>query len=119
MAEHNDLGKKGEQLAIEYLTEKGYNILETNWKCGQKEIDIIAKSKDFLVIIEVKTRSTDSFGEPQEFVTRAKQKYLERAAQIYVDRYRIELEVRFDIISIILNGKKQEITHLEYAFYPV
>jgi putative endonuclease len=119
MADHNDLGVKGEQLALEYLIEKGYNVLETNWQCGKNEVDIIATSDQYLVIVEVKTRSTSIFGEPQEFVTTTKQKYLVRAAQIYVERYRIQLEVRFDIISIILNESKKELNHLEYAFYPV
>lgn len=119
MAEHNELGKTGEELALEYLENKGFNILETNWKFGKLEIDIIALTKKHLVIFEVKTRSTSAFGEPQVFIDRNKQKFLIRAAQHYAEKYRIEQEVRFDIISIIMNTSKIEITHLEDAFYPV
>lgn len=119
MAEHNELGKTGEELALDYLEKKGFQILETNWKFGKLEIDIIALTKKYLVVIEVKTRSTAAFGEPQIFIDHHKQRFLIKAAQNYVERHRIEQEVRFDIISIILNAQKFEITHLEDAFYPV
>ena len=119
MAEHNELGIKGEMLALEYLKEKGYKILETNWKCGKKEIDIIALTDDYLLIIEVKTRSTDAYGEPQEFVTVAKQRFLTNAAQIFAEHHNIQQEVRFDIISIVMNDYDHVLNHLEDAFYPV
>lgn len=120
MAEHNETGKAGEEIALNYLTEKGYTILETNWQFGKEEIDIIAINSEYLIIIEVKTRTTDLFGDPASFVNKHKQRMLVRAAQVYAERYRITQEVRFDIISVLLMDKKQPmITHLVDAFYPV
>lgn len=118
MSDHNELGQNGEKIAIEYLRKKGYNILETNWRFGSDEIDIIAKDKDFLVIIEVKTRSTNVFGEPEIAVTKQKQKFLIRAAQNYIIKNNINEETRFDIIAIVINQGKVNIHHIEDAFYP-
>ena len=118
MAEHNELGKQGEEIATKYLQKQGYLILETNWRAGRNEIDLIARDKDFLVIIEVKSRSNESFAEPEEAVTRDKQQALIRAANAYIYRKNINLETRFDIISIIHNKNKTHINHLKDAFYP-
>ena len=68
MAKHYDLGKKGEEIAANYLAEKGYKIIARNWRFGKDEIDIIAEHDNFLVIIEVKTRSSSDYGEPEEAV---------------------------------------------------
>ncbi len=119
MAEHNDLGNQGEEVALTYLIEKGFTILETNWVFGKEEIDIIALNSEHLIILEVKTRSSRVFGEPYSFVTKNKQRLLVRAAQAYAERYRIEQEVRFDILSLVINKDHVEIDHLENAFYPV
>lgn len=119
MALHNQTGNTGEEVALQYLTDIGYTVLETNWKFGKEEIDIIALSKEFLIIVEVKTRSSNIFGEPYESVNRNKQRLLVKAAQAYAERHRISQEVRFDIISIILKGDNATVTHLENAFYPV
>ena len=118
MAQHNQLGKKGEALAATYLKQKGYEIIEQNWRNAKDEIDIVAIHDNFLVIVEVKTRSTDYFGEPSEAVTNIKQTYLIRAAEEYVIEKEIDLEVRFDIISIILKSNQHRINHIEDAFYP-
>ena len=118
MAEHNELGKQGEEIATTYLLKQGYIILDVNWRAGRNEIDIIAKDKDFLVIIEVKSRSSSTFSEPEEAVTREKQQALIRAANAYVFRKNINLEVRFDIISIIHNKNETRVNHLKDAFYP-
>jgi len=118
MAEHNETGKAGEEIAVGYLRSRGYTILETNWRWGKNEIDIIAEEKDYLVIIEVKTRRSTDFGEPETFVTLQKQKLLIRAANSYINRYAVKKETRFDIISIVLKGKNPEINHLVDAFYP-
>ncbi|NTW32576.1 MAG: endonuclease [Bacteroidetes bacterium] len=118
MAEHNELGKKGEEMAKEYLIQKGYKILETNWRQGSYEIDIIASFKSFLVIAEVKTRCSNAFGEPEEFVNKQKQKFLIKAAGMYISRNNIVEEVRFDIISILTSGNNWKINHIEDAFYP-
>ena len=118
MAEHNELGKQGEEIATTYLLKKGYKILEVNWRAGRNEIDIIAKDKDFLVIAEVKSRSSGTFAEPEEAVTREKQQSLIRAANAYIFRNNINLDTRFDIISIIHNKNETRVNHLQDAFYP-
>jgi putative endonuclease len=118
MAEHNELGKSGEQIAVDHLKKKGYKILETNWRSGKFEIDIIAQGKDQVVVAEVKTRTSNYMMEPEAAVTKEKQRTLIKAANIYVQRYNIELEVRFDIISIVISGKEYRINHIEDAFYP-
>ena len=119
MAEHNDTGIKGEDLASNYLEEKGYKILEKNWRFGREEIDIIAQHNNMLVIAEVKTRGGSFFGEPEEFVNRQKQKNLIKAANAYIERNNLELEVRFDIIGVILTGNNHRINHVEDAFHPI
>ena len=75
MAKHYDLGMKGEEIAARYLAGKGYKILERNWRHGKDELDIIAANGEFLVVIEVKTRSTSFFGKPEDAVTDKKQEY--------------------------------------------
>ncbi len=118
MAEHNDFGKLGEELAVNYLTGKGYEILERNWRNIHKEIDIIAKDGKFLVIVEVKTRQTDEYGEPDVAVTRKKQRMLIAAANAYITRKGLDIETRFDIISIIFRDGEPVIEHIEDAFLP-
>ncbi len=118
MAEHNDFGKLGEELAVDYLTGKGYEILERNWRNVHKEIDIIAKEGKFLVIVEVKTRQTDEYGEPDVAVTRKKQRMLIAAANAYITRKGLDIETRFDIISIIFRDGEPVIEHIEDAFLP-
>ena len=118
MAEHNITGQKGEEMAAKYLTDKGYSILETNWRFKNLEADIIATSKKILVVAEVKTRASNYFGEPETFVNKQKQKNLIKAAHEYIQRNNLDLEVRFDIISIVMNDSSA-IKHIEDAFYPV
>ncbi|MBN1117153.1 MAG: YraN family protein [Bacteroidales bacterium] len=118
MADHNDLGRAGEDHAVEFLKNAGYKILERNWRFEKKEIDIIARKENLIIIVEVKTRSTDYFGQPEESVTRAKQKYLIEAADVYLQELGFEAEVRFDIISIVKKKDKFEISHIEDAFIP-
>jgi len=118
MAEHNELGASGEKAAENFLKEKGYQILATNWRFGSDEIDIIARHNGFLIIVEVKTRSSNAFGEPEIAVTKQKQKFLIRAAQNYIQQKNIDEECRFDIISIVSTNGKNNIHHIEDAFYP-
>lgn len=118
MAEIHDIGKNGEALAIAYLKGKGYKILETNWRKGHLEIDIIALDNQTLVIAEVKARSTNYFGEPEEFVTKPKQKNLIRAANSYITEKALDYEARFDIVSVLIRGEQHKIHHIEDAFYP-
>jgi len=118
MAKHNELGKRGEELAVQYLTEKGYEILERNWRNKHKEIDIIAKDKEELVIVEVKTRQNDEHGEPNLAVTRQKQIRLIYAANAYIFKYNLDINTRFDIISIVFKDGNPVIEHIEDAFLP-
>lgn len=119
MAEHNDLGKKGEEIAAGFLEKKGYQILEKNWRQWRNEIDVIAMDGKCLVIIEVKTRQSNYFGEPETAVTRDKQRALIRAANAYVRYKNINCEVRFDILSILISKTSEQIHHIEDAFYPI
>ena len=117
MAEHNDLGKLGEELAVEFLQKNGYEILETNWTFQKAEIDIIAKKEITLAIVEVKTRSSLDFGLPQDFVKPKKIQLLVKAVNEYVVSKDMDIEVRFDIISIHKENKSFVIEHLKDAFY--
>lgn len=116
MIEPHDLGKKGEDLAVEYLIEKGYLILERNWRSGHKEIDILALDDTTLVAVEVKTRKSDVFGEPDIAVSALKQQMLIWAADAYVRYKNLDVDVRFDIVSIIFTEKAYQLEHLEDAF---
>jgi putative endonuclease len=118
MSKHYDLGKNGEEIAASYLEDKGYKIVKRNWRFGKDEIDIIAEHNNFLVVVEVKTRSSSFFGNPEEAVDEQKQKFLIRATHEFVMQKEIDLEVRFDIISIVIESNKQSINHFEDAFYP-
>ncbi len=117
MAQHNELGKSGEKDAVNFLRNKGYEILETNFVYDKAEVDIIAKTRDYLVVVEVKTRSTPDFGDPQDFVKPAQIKRLVKAVDYYVNEKDLDLEVRFDIVAIIKNNLGKRIEHLEDAFY--
>jgi len=116
MAQHNELGKEGEQLAIAFLQEEGYKILEKNYRFKKAEIDIIAQKADVLAVVEVKTRSTNYFGNPEEFVNHKKIKLLTTAIDDYVVKNDLDVEVRFDIIAIVKQQTKFTIEHLEDAF---
>ena len=118
MSEHIKLGKRGESLAVEYLKSRGYKILEMNWRTKHKEIDIIALDKNEIVFIEVKTRKNDHFGDPEEAVNLKKQKFLVNAAENYIISNKIDLDARFDIISIISDGSSHNINHIKEAFCP-
>ena len=118
MAYHNELGKIGEKLAAEYLINKGYEILAQNFYFDKAEIDIIAKKdNNTLVVVEVKTRNSDFFGDPQDFVTPSKIKLLVKAANEYVISNDLDMEVRFDIIAVIKNKTIEKMEHFENAFY--
>lgn len=117
MADHNDLGKLGEELAVDFLQKNGYKILETNWVFQKAEIDIIAQKETILAIVEVKTRSSIDFGLPQDFVKPKKIQLLVKAVNEYVISNDLDLEVRFDIIAISKEQKEFSIEHIEDAFF--
>ena len=117
MAEHNELGKFGEALAVAHLQRQGYEILETNWTFQKAEIDIIALKENTLVIVEVKTRSSIAFGLPQDFVKPKKIQLLVKAVNEYVISNDLDVQVRFDIIAVHKDTKNFSIEHIEEAFY--
>lgn len=119
MAFHNIFGQRGEQMAAELLKDKGYAIIERNWKYKKLEVDIIATNKKEIVFVEVKTRSSDLWTSPEEAVDLDKQCNLTVAANAYILSHHINLQPRFDVIAIVSNASKQQITHIENAFPPM
>lgn len=117
MAEHNELGKRGEEMAAEYLQKNGYTILQTNFVFQKAEIDIIAQKGNILAVVEVKTRSSLEFGLPQDFVKPKKIGLLVKAINEYIIENDLDVDARFDIISVYKNEKNYEIEHLEDAFF--
>ena len=117
MAQHNELGKKGESEAAEFLEKKGYTLIQRNFVFQKAEIDIIARKDNILAIVEVKTRSSLDFGLPQDFVKPKKIQLLVKAVNEYVISNDLDVEVRFDIIAIHNKNKTFEIEHIEDAFY--
>ena len=116
MATHNDLGEKGEDIAVEFLQKKGYKILDRNWRFKKAEVDIIAQKNEVLIIVEVKTRTSNYFGNPQDFINQKKVQLLVEAANEYVISKDLDVEVRFDIVAILKNKQEFDLEHLEDAF---
>ncbi len=116
MAQHNELGKKGEELALNFLIKNGYTIRDTNWRFQKAEVDIIAEKNGILAVIEVKTRSSSYFGNPQDFVSPKKIKLLVKAIDEYISSKNLDVEVRFDIIAIVRKNDEFLIEHIEDAF---
>ena len=118
MAEHNDLGKSGENAAVAYLEQKGYLIRDRNWRRGHFELDIVAAKNGELIIVEVKTRSDTDFALPQDAVTPQKIRRTVIAADTYIKLFQIDEPVRFDIITVIGKIGNFRIEHIKEAFYP-
>lgn len=117
MASHNDLGKKAEDLAAEFLIKSGYKILVRNFRYQKAEIDIIAEKENLIIITEVKARSTDAFMLPQEAVNKRKISLIVSAANHFMEEFNKNQEVRFDIISVLPNEKGElVIEHIVDAF---
>lgn len=118
MAQHNDLGKGGEEMAVNLLLAKGYNIRHRNWRCGHKELDIVAERGNLLVIVEVKTRKATTFGSPEEAITNGKIRRIVSSTDAYLRKYMIDKPVRFDLITIVMGDNEPQVNHIEDAFYP-
>lgn len=113
-----ELGEYGEELATLHLIKQGYTILERNWFFGKNEVDIICQKKEgVLVVVEVKARNSDFFGDPQSFVSTGKQKSIVKVSNEYVLENDLDVEVRFDIIAVLKNSKQERLEHFEDAFY--
>ncbi len=121
MAAHNELGKWGEELAMRYLEGQGYAVLHHDWKCGRRDLDIIAVTpeRDTLVVVEVKTRRNNLFTEPEEAVTPQKMRNIGIAANVYMKTQRVGLPLRFDIIAVTGTcDAEAEVNHIKDAFIP-
>ena len=119
MAKHLDLGRKGELMAKLHLEQQGYEILDENWCHGKAEIDLIAYKDKVIIFTEVKTRTGNGFGEPEDFVDNRKQRLLAEAADEYIYLMNHQGEVRFDIIAILFkNEENYKLNHIEDAFWP-
>ncbi len=119
MAVHNDLGHKAEQLAAAYLESKGYITLEKNWTSNRAELDLIVAKDQKIIFVEVKGRSSEAFGLPEEFVDKRKQQQMEQASAAYIEQVMHEGEVRFDIIAITFKqDRSYTLKHIEDAFWP-
>lgn len=110
-------GSDGETLAAEYLIGKGYEILERNYRYGHAEVDLIVRKGNWLIFVEVKTRSGKSFGFPEEFVDWKKEENVFYVAEWYMEKIRWEGNVRYDIVSVLGVGWEREVMHFEDAFY--
>ncbi|MEW6376837.1 MAG: YraN family protein [Thermodesulfobacteriota bacterium] len=112
-----ELGKKGEELALRFLKKRGYRIIERNYVCKMGEMDIIAREKDTLTFVEVKTRTSTTFGPPQLAVTTSKQKQLSKIALHFLKEKQLEdVKARFDVVAILLRPKGEEIELIKNAF---
>lgn len=118
MADHNELGKKGEEIALRYLKSNDYKIRDTNWRFRKNEVDIITEKDNLLVVVEVKTRTSEYFEHPKEAVTKKKQKFIILATDAYIQEKNIDLEVQFDIVAVTLINNKTKIEHIKDAFQP-
>ena len=117
MAKHNDFGRHSEIMAQNYLQNMGYTILETNWRCGHKEIDIIAKDNDYIVFIEVKTRTSNKYGAPSEAVNKIKQKHMLQTIKYYLYIRNLSDEfIRIDVIEVYINNNVYKVNHIKQAF---
>jgi putative endonuclease len=118
LAKHLDTGKKGEAMALDYYLRNGYMLLHRNWRWQKVEIDLIVRTKQELVFVEVKTRSNTNYGRPEQAVDTKKQRHLINGANAFAEQYAEELDCRFDVISIVLTSQEVAIHHIPNAFYP-
>ena len=118
MSKAKELGNKGEEIAVAHLKSIGYEILHVNWFSQHLELDIVARDGNELVIVEVKTRGSDSYEHPLEAVSNKKIRFLVNAAEAYIQENDINLDTRFDVISIVFMGGKFDLEHFINAFYP-
>ncbi len=117
MAQHNQLGQWGENIAVEYLITLGYAIVETNWHMGHYEVDIIATKGNRMVFVEVKTRSNEDY-DPLEAVDNKKKSHMVRSAHNYIVSRDLRYEVQYDIITIVGDQHEYKLEHIPDAFFP-
>ena len=118
MAAHNELGKQGEEEAVRFLSEKGYIIRHRNWRSGKNELDIVAVHDNELIVVEVKTRRNTLYGNPEMAIDERKIRRIVLSTNTYLHRYRLDLPVRFAVITVVGIKEPFQIEHIEQAFYP-
>lgn len=116
MAQHNELGRLGEKLAVKYLLKNNYKIVKQNYRYLKAEVDIIAKKENTFIAVEVKTRTSDYYENPQDAVNQKKIKLLVSAMNNFMEEKDLDAEVRFDIIAITKQQNNFAIEHIEDAF---
>lgn len=116
MSEAYDFGREAEQKAADFLSEKGFKILDRNWFFGKAELDIIAQKQQVIHFVEVKARSFGSLTTPEDAVNAAKRKHIREAANAYIEKYDLDLEAQFDIITVTKRGNQWTIEWIEDAF---
>jgi len=117
MSKSNERGILGERMAVEYLTSKGYQILAHNFRYLKGEVDILAQKGSCLAAVEVKTRSTLDFGSPEEFLKPAQIQRIIKTVDYFVTSRNLDVEVRFDIIAIVITSQHSELKHIKNALY--
>lgn len=112
----HELGRIGENIIADYITKLGYKVVERNFACNQGEIDIIAKDKEELVFIEVKTRTDISYGEASEAVTNTKKRHLINSIKYYIYKQKLEnLPIRMDVAEVYINKGKVKVNYIKQA----
>lgn len=118
MADHNELGRKGEEVAVGYLISKGHHIVARNWRFRGYEIDIISEVEEYIVFVEVKTRTSLLWGNPEDYVGKQRMRRMIQAAGIYLKTNAIDKPARFDVVALVSKNQGYEIEHFEDAFLP-
>jgi len=118
MAESHDFGARAEEFAAEFLVSRGYCILHRNWTYGHKELDIVCTDGKLLVVVEVKARKQCSFPPPEDLLSPAKERFIIEAAEHYLFQYGVRMPVRFDLMTVIMQGSLFDLEHLEDAIIP-
>lgn len=118
MAESHDFGSRAEEFAAEFLVARGYCILHRNWTYGHKELDIVCTDGKLLVVVEVKARKQGSFPHPEDLLSPAKERFIIEAAEHYLFQYAVRMPVRFDLLTVIMQGGLFDIEHMEDAIVP-
>lgn len=115
---HIEFGASGEDIAVDHLRKNGYSVIERNYHWRKAEVDVFCQKGNLLIAVEVKTRFSNTWGEPYRAVSLAKQKQIISVTNAFMQQKKIDLEVRFDILSIISNSYQQSVEHIENAFIP-
>lgn len=118
MAKHNEIGKLGENIAETYLGSLDFCVVERNWKCPKGEIDLIVTNSNLILFVEVKTRTNSFWGTPEKAVSEQKIRRIVDAADYYLKLHELDLDIRFDVISITFENNKPQLHHIKDAFLP-